>query len=87
LLSPLTMYFFFSLLQTGAQALHGFTTAAASSGVVFLAWGIHGAVREQVQSWTLVVGVLVATLVMAVILRPFLLELKATERVVRDSSA
>jgi hypothetical protein len=80
-LSPLTIYFFGCLLKTGAQLLHGFTTVAASSGVLFLAWGIHGAVEAQPQSWLFVAGVFGVTAIMAAALRPFLLRLPATERV------
>jgi hypothetical protein len=81
LLSPLTMYFFGCLLKTGAQVLHGFTTSAASSGVLFLAWGIHGAAVAQPQSWTLVLGVSGIVLIIAVAIRPLLLRLPATRRV------
>jgi hypothetical protein len=79
-LSPLTMLFFGCLLKTGAQVLHGFTTAAASSGVLFLAWGIHGAVEAQPQSWPMVAGVVGVTVIVAVAIRPLLLRLPATER-------
>jgi hypothetical protein len=81
LLSPLTMYFFGCLLKTGAQVLHGFTTSVASSGVLFLAWGIHGAAVAQPQSWTLVLGVSGIVLIIAVAIRPLLLRLPATRRV------
>jgi hypothetical protein len=80
LLSPLTMYFFGCLLKTGAQVFHGLTTAAASSGVLFLAWGIHGAVEAKPQSWLFVAGVVGVTVVMAIAIRPLLLRLPATER-------
>lgn len=80
LLSPLTMYFFGSLLKTGAQLLHGFTTAAASSGVLFLAWGIHGGLEGQPQSWPAVIAVIVLTLLAALALRPLLLKLQRTPR-------
>ncbi len=81
LLSPLTMYFFGCLLKTGNQVLHGFTTAAASSGVVFLAWGIHGSVTGTPQTWVVVIAAFAATLILAAVLRPFLLRLPATPRI------
>lgn len=80
LLSPLTLYFFSALLQTGAQFLHGLTTAAASSGVLFLAWGIHGGTSGQPQSWLLLAIVAVAAGVLAALLRPWLLRRPATRR-------
>ena len=80
LLSPLTMYFFACLLKTGNQVLHGFTTVAASSGVVFLAWGIHGGSQGTPWSWTTVIVVFAAGLSLAAIIRPLLLRLPATPR-------
>jgi hypothetical protein len=80
LLSPLTMYFFGLLLKTGAQMLHGFTTAAASSGVLFLAWGIHGGVEARPQSWEFVLTIIGITVLVAAALRPLLLKLEQTPR-------
>jgi hypothetical protein len=80
LLSPLTMYFFGLLLSTGSQVLHGFTTAAASSGVLFLAWGMGGAATGQPQSWLTVALVIAVTVVTAAGLRPVLQRLPATPR-------
>ena len=82
LLSPLTMYFFACLLKTGAQVLHGFTTSAASSGVLFLAWGIHGGVESQPQSWTFVLVIIGITVLLAALLRPLLLKLEQTPETV-----
>ncbi|MCP4276200.1 MAG: hypothetical protein GY886_11855 [Gammaproteobacteria bacterium] len=87
LLSPLTMYFFGCLLKTGAQVLHGFTTASASSGVLFLAWGIHGGAEAQPQSWTFVLGAFAITAIVAIAIRPLLLRLPATRRVESASNA
>lgn len=81
LLSPLTMYFFGCLLKTGAQVLHGFTTSSASSGVLFLAWGIHGAAEAQPQSWIFVLGAFAITAIVAAAIRPWLLRLPVTRRV------
>jgi len=80
LLSPLTMYFFDGLLKTGNQILHGFTTLAASSGVLFLAWGMHGGSEGIPQSWFFVIAVILATVVIAAVIRPVLLALPATAR-------
>jgi hypothetical protein len=80
LLSPLTMYFFGLLLKTGNQTLHGFTTLAASSGVLFLAWGVHGGAAGEPRSWTFVVATAFVTIVLAAVLRPALSQLSATPR-------
>ncbi|MDP6435679.1 MAG: hypothetical protein QF790_03600 [Gammaproteobacteria bacterium] len=80
LLAPLTMYFFGLLLKTGAQVLHGFTTSAASSGVLFLAAGIHGGASGEPLSWFVVGAAFVATIILAAILRPLLAALPATPR-------
>lgn len=79
-LSPLTLYFFGLLLKTGNQVLHGFTTSAASSGVLFLAWGIHGGSEGTPQSWLTVIAAVIITGVAAVLLRPWLLRLPPTRR-------
>jgi hypothetical protein len=81
LLSPLTMYFFGCLLKTGAQVLHGFTTSSAASGVLFLAWGIHGAAEAQPQSWIFVLAAFGITAIVAAAIRPWLLRLPVTRRV------
>ena len=80
ILSPLTMFFFGYLLQTGNQVLHGFTTLAASSGVVFLAWGVHGGTTGATQPWMLVAAAVLVTAVVVVLLRPVLAGLPATPR-------
>jgi hypothetical protein len=80
LLTPLTMYFFGCLLKTGAQVLHGCTTAAASSGVLFVAWGIHGAATGQPQSWLTIALIAGVTGLVAIVLRPQLLRLSPTPR-------
>ena len=80
LLSQGTMYFFRCLLQTGAQVLHGFTTIAASSGILFLAWGIHGGSAGTPQSWVFVAVVAAAAILLAVLIRPALLRLPLTPR-------
>ncbi len=77
-LSPLTMLFFASLLRTGNQALHGFTTLFASSGVLFLAAGIHGAATDQPLSWVAVGLIALVTGVAMVVLKPLLARLPAT---------
>lgn len=77
-LSPLTMFFFASLLQTGNQALHGFTTLFASSGVLFLAAGIHGAATGNPLSWVAVGLIALLTGSAIWVLRPLLARLPAT---------
>lgn len=80
LLVPLTLYFFNGLLQTGNQVLHGFTTVAASSGVLFLVWGIHAGATGTSRGWFGVVLTVVITVLAAVVLRPWLYALRPTPR-------
>jgi hypothetical protein len=80
LLAPLTLYFFRGLLHTGNQVLHGFTTLAASSGVLFLAWGIHGGATGTLLGWSIVIAAAVITLLAALALRPWLYSLSPTPR-------
>lgn len=80
LLVPLTLYFFNGLLQTGNQVLHGLTTVAASSGVLFLAWGIHASAADTAHGWLSVVLTVAVTGLAAVALRPWLYALPATPR-------
>jgi len=81
LLSPLTMYFFNYLLKTGNQVLHGFTTLFASAGVLFLAWGINSAAGQAVPlSWLAVGLVIIGVSIVALLMRPLLARLPATER-------
>lgn len=80
LLVPLTLYFFNGLLQTGNQVLHGFTTVAASSGVLFLVWGIHAGAAGTSRGWFGVVVTVVVTGLAAIALRPWLYALPPTPR-------
>jgi hypothetical protein len=80
LMSSLTMVFFGALLKSGNQALHGFTTIAATSGPLFLAWGIHGGATDAPQSWWLVGMIAVGAVGIAGLLRPRLAALPATVR-------
>ncbi len=80
LLSQGTLYFFRCLLQTGAQVLHGFTPIAASSGILFLAWGIHGGSAGTPKTWVFVGVVAAAAILLAVLIRPALLHLPMTPR-------
>jgi len=80
LLVPLTLYFFNGLLQTGNQVLHGFTTVAASSGVLFLVWGIHAGAAGTSRGWLGVVVTVAVTGMAAISLRPWLYVLPPTPR-------
>ena len=81
LLVPLTLYFFGGLLQTGNQVLHGFTTATASSGVLFLVWGIHSAAAGgNAPGWFGVLATVAIVAVTALALRSWLHTLPATPR-------
>jgi hypothetical protein len=79
-MSQLTMYFFGYLLKTGNQMMHGFTTLAASSGVFFLAWAIHGGITGMPQTWITVAVATLVTLAAALLMRPVLATLPATPR-------
>jgi hypothetical protein len=81
LLSPLTMYFFSAMLITGNQALHGVTTLVASSGVLFLAWAIHGGAEGTPQSWLMIVVIAIVVGATARLFRPSLLGLAVTRRI------
>ena len=80
LLAPLTLYFFGGLLQTGNQVLHGFTTLAASSGVLFLVWGLHAAATGALSGWTGVIAAAIVVALAALVLRPWLYGLPPTPR-------
>ncbi len=85
LLAQVTMFFFNALLATGAQVLHGFTTAAASSGVWFLIWAISNGAAGTPTSWIFVGGVVVAAVILRFALWPVLTRLPKSPRVVRVS--
>ncbi len=86
LLVGLTMYFFSALLRTANQLLHGFTTACASSGLWFLIWAIHNSANEAAHSWTFVLGVCLAALIVAGLAWKPINNLPASRRVVRRSA-
>jgi hypothetical protein len=83
LLPVVTLYFFGLLLKTGAQVMHGFTTAAASSGIWFLVLAIHNGETSTPWSWTTVIVTVAATVLLGAALRPVLARLPASPRVVR----
>ncbi len=80
LMTVLTLTFFGGLLKSGNQVLHGFTTVAATSGILFLAWGIHGGATGAPQSWMFVALVAVAAVVIAILLRTRFESFRATVR-------
>jgi hypothetical protein len=67
LLVALTLYFFVALLRTGAQALHGFTTAAAASGLWFLVLAMGNGAAGTPLSWAFTGGIAGAALLVAAI--------------------
>jgi hypothetical protein len=83
LLAQATLFFFSALLATGAQAMHGFTTAFASSGVWFLVWAIHNGDNDSQMSWIFVIAVVIAAIGLRFLLWPVLEKLPASPRVVR----
>jgi len=84
LLAQVTMFFFHALLETGAQALHGFTTASAASGVWFLVWAIHNGAAGTPMGWVFVIGVVVAAAMLRFALQPLLSRLPMSPRIVRQ---
>lgn len=87
LLSAVTIYFFTALLRTGAQSIHGFTTMAASSGVLFFIWALGNGAAGTPQSWSFVAAVAVAVVAAGAALWPFLVKLPASPRIVRHGGA
>jgi hypothetical protein len=85
LLAQVTMFFFHALLATGAQVLHGFTTAAASSGLWFVIWAIHNGEAGTPVSWYFVIGVVVAAVILRFMLWPVLTKLPMSPRVIRET--
>ena len=69
LMTPLTNAFFSVLLRTGAQALHGFTTVAAASNVVFIAWAMISSADGEPTPWW-VAGAIALGLLLVVVLVP-----------------
>jgi hypothetical protein len=80
LMSSLTMLFFGALLKSGNQVLHGFTTVAATSGPLFLAWGIHGGASDSPQSWLFVLLTAFSAIAITALLKNRLAALPATVR-------
>ena len=77
-----TMVFFFALLKTGAQLLHGLTTASAASGAWFFRWAVENGEAGTPESWTLVIVVTIAVFVALAALWPLITRLPASRRVV-----
>jgi hypothetical protein len=85
-LAGVTMYFFSLLLKTGAQSLHGLTTATASSGLWFFVWALHSAAAGTPNSWWVAVAILIVTIVVLGTLWPVLTRLSPSPRVARPAS-
>jgi len=79
-LPAVTMFFFGLLLKTGNQMLHGFTTLAASSGVLILCWGIHRSHMGFADGWLVTIATVIAVAVLLLGSRKFLGSLKATAK-------
>lgn len=78
-----TMIFFNALMKTGAQVLHGFTTASAASGIWFFRWAVHNGDAGTPTSWLFVAGIIVAGGAVLAVAWPIMTKLPASERVVR----
>lgn len=78
LLTGLTLYFYAALLRTGNQALHGWITLAASSGIWFLVVAIGNGAATITVGWPVVAGITIAAVALASLCWPGLLRLPAT---------
>jgi hypothetical protein len=76
-----TLYFFQALMRTQAQALHGFTTISASSGVWFLLLAISAGAAGRPGSWWLPSTIAVVAGIAAALLWPRVTALPASSRV------
>jgi hypothetical protein len=85
-LPALTLYFFGLLLRTGAQALHGCTTAAAASGLWFTILAIGSGAAGQPTPWAFVIATALAAGVGFLAIRPRLATLRPTPRVRRQAT-
>ena len=77
-----TVVFFNALLETGAQVLHGLTTVAASSGIWFFRWAVENGDAGAPNSWWFAGAILVVGAGLVVAIRPRMLKLPPSERVV-----
>jgi hypothetical protein len=75
-----TVYFFEALLRTGAQALHGFTTVAASSGVWFLIIAIAQGASGDTAGWLALALTVAGAVAIAVALWPTIRKLPPSQR-------
>jgi len=76
----LTLYFLDILLKTRAQSMHGFTTIVNAIGLMAIPWAMYAAAVEAPPNWPLVLGSSTLVVILAMLLRPRLLRLEATER-------
>ncbi len=84
-MAGLTLYFYTALLRTGAQVLHGCTTAAASSGLWFVVLALSGAAAGRTPvSWMAIAVVVALGAVLAIGFRPALLRLPASPRYIAE---
>ena len=81
-----TMYFFFVLLKTGAQVMHGFTTIAASSGAWFFMWAVENGEAGTPVSWLFVAVVLAVSAALMAVAWPLLTKLPTSPRIVRQAT-
>ncbi|MFW2404831.1 MAG: hypothetical protein ACN4GT_08690 [Gammaproteobacteria bacterium] len=81
-----TMVFFTALLETGAQVLHGLTTVAASSGIWFFRWAVENGDAGTPNSWLFAIGILVVGAGIIAAIRPLMLKLPRSERVVQAAA-
>lgn len=80
LLVAATAYFFSALLTTGSQALHGFTTLAASSGTWFLIWAIADGADDRSSGWLLTASLVAVAVGVGLLLRPWITRLPVSPR-------
>ncbi|MFQ5635258.1 MAG: hypothetical protein ACE5G3_08000 [Gammaproteobacteria bacterium] len=85
-LAGVTMYFYGALLKTGAQILHGLTTAAASSGIWFFVWAVHNGAEGTQHSWQFAAGIMIVTVIAMALGWPVIARLPPSERIIRPAS-
>jgi hypothetical protein len=85
LLAATTIYFFTALLKTGAQAIHGFTTLAASSGTWCFVWALNNSAAGTPNSWAFTLSIAIAVVAAGALFWPSLTSIRASARVFRQA--
>jgi hypothetical protein len=73
-----TMFFFFALIKTKNQVLHGFVGLISGAGLSFVSLAVELSAQGIIVSWTVVVAIFVAALLIAKLLNGYISKLPAT---------